>query len=67
VNIGLANIGLGESLIDIGLVNYSESTSFQVGFINATKKLDGLQVGLINYAENGVVPVLPIINFKKGL
>ena len=36
---------------------------FNYGFVNATKKLEGLQVGLINYAENGVFPVLPIVNF----
>lgn len=36
------------------------------GFINATKHLDGLQVGLANYAENGVFPILPLINFKKS-
>ncbi len=66
-NIGFLNITRGESLVDIGFVNYAESTSFQLGFVNATRHLNGLQVGLVNYAENGVFPVLPIVNFRKDL
>lgn len=67
VNLGLVNYSGGETTVDIGLVNYAESTTFQLGLINATKNLDGVQVGLINYAANGVVPVLPIINFRKSI
>ena len=46
-------------LANVGFVNYAERTTFQLGFVNATKHLDGLQIGLANYAENGIFPILP--------
>ena len=65
-NIGFINVTTGDTLMDLGLINYAESATFQIGLINATNNLDGLQVGLVNYARNGVLPVMPIINFKKS-
>lgn len=54
-------------MVQLGFVNYSQSVGgLQFGFVNATKNLEGLQVGFVNYAENGVFPVLPIINFRKS-
>ena len=66
-NIGAINIGTHQSLVDVGFFNYSESATFQLGLLNATKRLDGIQLGLINLAENGAFPVLPFINFKNDL
>ncbi|MFM2486473.1 VC2662 family protein [Celerinatantimonas yamalensis] len=66
VNLGAVNINSDQSLVDIGLVNYAPSTTFQLGFVNATQNLQGLQIGLINYAANGIVPILPIVNFNKN-
>ena len=66
LNWGAVNIAKGNALANVGFVNYAERTTFQLGFINATKHLDGLQIGLANYAENGIFPILPLINFKKS-
>ena len=57
----------GEAVVQLGFVNYSESVSgLQFGFVNGTKNLEGVQVGLVNYAANGILPVLPIVNFRKS-
>ncbi len=66
LNWGAVNIAQGNALANVGFVNYAERTTFQLGFVNATKHLDGLQIGLANYAENGIFPILPLINFKKS-
>jgi hypothetical protein len=39
---GAVNIAQGNALANVGFVNYAERTTFQLGFINATKHLDGL-------------------------
>ncbi len=66
-NLGALNYTDGKSVIDLGLINYSETTTFQLGLINATNSLDGVQIGLVNYAKNGVVPVLPLVNFRVSV
>ena len=66
INWGAVNIAKGNALANVGLVNYAERTTFQIGFINATKHLDGLQIELANYAANGVFPILPLVNFQKS-
>ncbi|MFM5568779.1 LA_2272 family surface repeat-containing protein [Aeromonas veronii] len=66
LNWGAVNIAKGNALANVGFVNYAERTTFQIGFINATKHLDGLQIGLANYAANGVFPILPLVNFQKS-
>jgi len=36
----------------------------QIGFINVTQKLTGLQIGLVNCVwDSPILPILPIINF----
>jgi len=47
-------------------MNYAKTTKFQFGLFNVTENLQGLQIGLLNYAENGVVKILPLINFKRS-
>lgn len=65
-NLGLANIVKGEAVVQLGFANYSETvTGLQFGFVNGTKDLEGVQIGLVNYAVNGILPVLPIVNFRK--
>lgn len=66
-NLGGVNITKGEATVQLGFVNYAETTKgLQFGFVNATRDLEGVQVGLVNYAANGVLPVLPIVNFRKS-
>jgi len=66
LNFGAVNISQGNSLANIGVINYAERASFQFGIFNAAKRLDGVQIGIVNYAENGVIPVLPLVNFSKS-
>lgn len=79
VNLGLANIthnvnGLnwswvnfsdGNTLADVGLVSLSNKSTVQVGVFNHTHAIDGVQVGLINCADNGFFKCFPIVNFAK--
>ena len=66
-NLGGVNIVRGEAVVQLGLANYAEFVSgLQFGFVNGTKNLEGVQIGFVNYAANGVLPVLPIVNFRKS-
>ena len=66
-NFGGVNVVNGDAIVQLGFVNYSESVSgLQLGFVNAAQNLEGVQVGLVNYAANGVLPVLPLVNFRKS-
>ncbi|MGL6064499.1 MAG: LA_2272 family surface repeat-containing protein [Fusobacteriaceae bacterium] len=65
---GLVSVVNGTVNKQFGLFNRAESVSgVQFGLINSTRNLDGVQIGLINHATNGVLPVLPLVNFKKSL
>ena len=66
LNFGMVNIAQGNALANVGFVNYAERTTFQLGLFNATQHLDGVQIGLGNYAANGIFPVLPFINISKS-
>lgn len=46
-----------------GVVNYApKAEGLQLGLVNVTENLHGIQIGAINVAKNGVLPVLPIMN-----
>ena len=66
VDFGFVNIADGETLLDIGGLNVSKSSTAQLGFINVTKEIKGFQFGFINIAENGFLKVFPIFNFPKS-
>ena len=63
VDFGFINIADGNTMLDIGGVNITKSSTAQLGFINVTKKINGFQLGFINIAENGFLPVFPFFNF----
>ena len=64
-NIGFVIIARGATLVDLGGVNMSKSSTAQIGFLNITKKLKSFQFGFLNMAENGFLPMFPIFNFPK--
>lgn len=66
LNLGTVNVAQGNALANVGFVNYAERTTFQLGLFNATQHLDGVQIGLGNYAANGIFPILPLINVSKS-
>ena len=49
-----------------GFVNYAKSArGFQLGFVNYAETMYGLQIGLLNIIrQDGVFPILPIINWS---
>jgi hypothetical protein len=65
VDFGFVNIADGETLLDIGGLNISKSSTAQLGFINVTKEIKGFQFGFVNIAENGFLKVFPVFNFPK--
>lgn len=65
---GLVSIVDGTVNKQFGLINRAEAVSgVQFGLVNSTKNLDGVQIGLVNHATNGVLQVLPLVNFRKTL
>ena len=63
LDFGFVNIADGTSLIAIGGLNMSKRSTAQLGFINFTDHIDGFQLGFINIAKNGFLPIFPIFNF----
>ena len=63
VDFGFVNLAEGETLLDIGGLNLSDSSTAQLGFINVTNEIKGFQLGFINVAKNGFLPVFPFFNF----
>jgi hypothetical protein len=53
------------TMVDLGGVNYSKTSTAQIGFVNITKRIKSFQFGFINIAENGFLPIFPIFNFPK--
>jgi hypothetical protein len=64
-NTGFVTIAQGETLVDLGGINVSDSSTAQIGFINITKEIKSFQFGFVNMAENGFLPFFPIFNFPK--
>ncbi len=65
VNIGFLNITEGFSATDISGLAISNESNVQVGFVNVTKKINKLQIGIMNVADNGFFPVFPFFNYPK--
>ena len=63
LNLAYVNIARGTTLVDVGGVNISERATAQLGILNVTGQLRGLQLGILNMAENGFLPVFPFFNF----
>jgi hypothetical protein len=64
-NLGFVIIAQGATLVDLGGINVSKSSTAQIGFLNITKKLEAFQFGFLNMAENGFLPIFPVFNFPK--
>lgn len=64
-NVSFVNYSEGNTLVDFGAANFSDASTVQLGFFNKTAKIEGVQVGLINCADNGFFKCFPIINFAK--
>lgn len=65
VNIGFVNVTRGFSNVDISGIGISKRSNVQLGFVNITRKIDGIQIGFLNFADNGIFPVFPFFNVPK--
>ena len=65
LNLGFVNVSSGKTMIDVSAVNISETANFQLAFFNKTDRLEGIQIGFLNCAENGFFPCFPIFNFGE--
>lgn len=66
LNWSLANISSGYTVADVGLLNISEKSNFQLSVVNITEELNGLQLGLLNCAKNGFLPCFVFFNFGSS-
>jgi hypothetical protein len=62
LQVGTVNISDGRTTVDIGAVNISKGTAFQLGLFNMTDDLTGVQIGIINMAKTGFFPIFPFFN-----
>lgn len=65
-NFGFVNFSEGNTMVDLAAVSISKESAVQFGFFNMTKKINGVQIGIINCAENGFLPCFPIVNFSAN-
>ena len=63
---GFITIATGTTMVDLGGVNMSQSSTAQIGFVNITKEIKSFQFGFLNMAENGFLPIFPVFNFPKN-
>lgn len=64
-NVGFVNLTEGYSQVDVGGFSMSEKSRVQVGMVNMTKEIQSVQIGLINFADNGFFKVFPFFNYPK--
>lgn len=64
-NWGFVQIAEGETFFDLGGINVSKKSEFQIGFVNITQEITGFQFGFLNMAENGFFKFFPIFNYAK--
>ena len=65
INLGFINVTDEYSSLDISGMAISKQSNVQIGFINVTTRIDGIQIGFLNFAENGLFPMLPIFNMPR--
>lgn len=62
----LGYVNLSHNLVSgvqFGLYNQAEELhGLQLGFVNNVKTINGLQIGLVNIAQNGWFPVMVLVN-----
>jgi len=67
LKLGIFNYSKSHSDYEFGIINYSNEAFFQFGLINVANQINGIQVGLLNFAKNGLLPVMPFFNFNWKL
>ena len=65
-NLGFITYAEGATLVDLGGINISRSSTVQIGFLNVTDRLKSFQFGFLNMADNGFLPIFPVFNFPAN-
>jgi hypothetical protein len=65
-NLGFITVADGATAVDVGGFQISESSTAQIGFVNVTNEIKSFQFGFLNIADNGFLPIFPIVNFPKN-
>jgi len=63
LNWSFVNVSEGHTVADVGAISVSQESNFQLGIVNVTQKLDGVQLGLLNCAKNGFLPCFILFNY----
>lgn len=66
LNLGAMNLVDDYSRVDVGVLNLSERSGVQVGILNMTTHIEGVQLGFLNFADNGFLPIFPFFNFPRN-
>ena len=66
VNIGAVNYTNNVKGAELGWVNISKKSNFQLSFVNITDEIHGAQIGLLNCAKNGFLPCFIFFNFGSS-
>lgn len=66
VNIGFVNVSQGATTFDLSGIVVTERSKTQIGFLNMTEHIENVQIGFLNVARNGFLPVFPLFNFPKS-
>jgi hypothetical protein len=64
-NLAFVNYSEGDTAFDWAAVSISKSSTVQLGIVNITENIKGVQIGLLNCAGNGLFKCLPFMNFAK--
>jgi len=67
LKVGIINYSKTSSSYEFGVINNSKKVFLQLGLLNFAEEVDGIQIGLINFAKNGILPVMPFVNFNWRL
>ena len=65
INVGFVNVTDGFSHVDLSGMGISKKSKIQLGFINLTQEIETVQIGFLNFADNGFLPFFPLFNFPK--
>lgn len=64
-NIGFVTFSGESTNIDVAGMAVTKKSNTQIGLLNITEEIGSLQIGFLNIAQNGFLPVFPIFNYPK--
>jgi hypothetical protein len=65
-NVGFITYASGATMLDLGGINISRSSTVQIGFLNVTDRIKSFQFGFLNMADNGFFPIFPVFYFPRN-